>query len=205
VIDLNAVDRTMRNTQFASGEAAESYWHHLLCQISLLRRPGDNFTVPPLEAAHAWRTAFEIYTRLRDRANKPPDPARVAAVANEAAREEEWNRYLNNRALLLEYVRRDQIDENAAQYLGLLPGDLNSPTSNGPEAQKYGGRRPDWLEIAGRLETAVGQWEDMSPEERRAIPHGMAARRAEAATARLEQRLAAIETANLNQLENAHA
>jgi hypothetical protein len=193
-VDLIKADALMRNTQWLNGPTAESFWSALVGEIANLQRDGDKFTIPPMTSPYAWRGAFEIYGRLRDRAETPPDPAIIAEANRTAASEAGWNQYLADRQKILGYARSEQLSEDAAQYIGLQRGDLASPVTTDPEARmRGGGRRPDWEEIADRLSCAIARWEAMPPSERRSIPIIMAARRADAATARLEQRLAALE------------
>lgn len=194
MIDLDAANKLMRGLEFMNGPAAENLYHHLTTAIEQMRRGGDAFVVPSERHPYAWREAWQLYEGLRDRASTPPDPAVIAANNLIIATERDWNLYLVDRAKIVEYVRRGDIDEEAARYIGLRPGDLGSPVSNDPDAARWGGKRSDWAEIASRLSLAVTQWESMTRDEKREIPIRMAARRSDQATARLEQRMAEMES-----------
>jgi hypothetical protein len=198
MIDLDRINRLKTNTEWLH-PGDDNYFHHLRCEIENLRRPGDVFTVPSPHGPYAWRAAWTILEKLRAREAMPPNPAVVANAVREQNTQKVWNEYLNARTKILEYVRRGEIDEDAAQFIGLRPGDLGSPTSTDPEAARRGSKRADWWDVADRVSYAVSQWENLSREEKHTIPIVMAARRADAATARLEQRVAEFEAGRATQ------
>jgi hypothetical protein len=191
---LQKLNGLMANSYFIEGVAAVEAYRQLKTHISMLQRPFDRFELPAENEAGAWKKAWAIYEKLRNRDLEPPAPEKVAEAVRFQALEREYNQYLVDRGEILELVRRDAINEDAAQWLGLIPGDLNPPVVKSADNDCRGdGRRPDWQDVGYRLERALQRWRDTSPEQKRAIPLIMAGRRADAATKRLERRVEAFE------------
>ena len=195
MINLERMNNLMSSSEFSSGKTSDNFHRHLEGEIQRLTRPGDKVPpLPPFNAAGSWQTKWAIYEQLRERENRPPDPAVIAANQEAANIDRDWNGYLQCRMKILEYVCRDEITEDAAQYLGLKLGDLGSPTTDDPELRNRGVfRRLDWLEVAGRIERAWSKWESMSDSEKRSIPVAMKVLRAERETDQLKKRIAALE------------
>jgi hypothetical protein len=201
-IDLDAANRMMTNNQFVIGPSAENIVHHLHVAIDRLKRPGDQFELVDINVPYAWRNSWwPIFERLRERDRRPPEPVAVAASTQRANEDREWNQFVNNRVKFRYLIQRDGITEDQFAYLGLQPGDLDSPTSSDPKAMQFaGGKRLDWVEVAGRIAAAM-RWEIMDNIEKRGIPTIMKARR-------LERRIADLESQNVqrpsNRTENGH-
>jgi hypothetical protein len=196
------LNRRLSNYEYISHPADIEFFAALIRDIRKMERHGDNLTklIPEISLPHAWSRAYRIYEALKQRDEIPPDPAIAEEKARHAAREADWNRFINQRVQLLEFARQGRLDNTMALYLGLKPGDLDSPTTNDPDAVRSGGRHPDWQERASRIDDAIGAFEALSPAEKAAIPQIMSARRAEASAreareenARLADRIAELE------------
>jgi hypothetical protein len=72
--NLRKLNGLMSVSDFISGPAAEECFRTLCIEIRMLARPHDRFTLPDPCSAGAWRKAWEIYIRLRDRNAIPPSP-----------------------------------------------------------------------------------------------------------------------------------
>ena len=154
--------------------------------------------------AGAWPKAFEIYQALKALDDAPPDPAAIAPGIARAARDAEWNRYINDRELLVDLIRRDVINRQTCIYLGLVGDDLGPLTSDDPDAVRMnGGMRLDWRQVADRINLALGEWHSMTAADKAAIPQILAARRIEAANRELAKRMDALEIRDQSTAENA--
>jgi hypothetical protein len=183
---------------------ADIEFHRRLCLtiVSLAGPDSDLATrLPRATEMHAWSRAYAIYQSLLNREKRSPSPEKIAQI--DAARVMAninlwWNTYLRQRLEVFELVRRDEIDNQTALYLGLKPGDLDPPNNPDAEQSQHGfERHPQWQERASRISDALSRWRDMSATEKVAIPQVMAAR---AEIQKLQVRLASIET---NQKEHA--
>lgn len=195
MIDLKRANKMLNSLEFISGPSAENMWHHLVVEIERMRRPFDDFSMPSIAMPYAWRRAWNIYSALCNREAVPHDPD--ASEMRQAADHREWNEYLNCRAQFLEYVRRGDIDETTAQFLGLVPGDLGPVHSeNSDDIMRGLDRHPEWRGRAFRISSALGAWEGMSKEQKAAIPQAMQTRR-------LAARVAELKSWHMQQMENA--
>jgi hypothetical protein len=193
------INTAMSANLFIAGPDAEHYWHELLCKIEELRRPEDNFSLPPSNAADAWKMAFAIFERLRYRSRLPRSEEQINNALRAQEMERVYNEYLDNLAHLVTLARRDVLSKETLQYLGLREGDLASPAvvDNNTRGD---GRRPDWQEVAYRVSGARSRFERMSREEKLAIPLVMAARRSAAGLQEMQERYSALEQ-RFNELE----
>lgn len=181
-MDLETVNRRLRDQQFIKSPADREFYRVLNAKIERLRRPGDDFEPLSENAADAWNHSYQEYERRLKREQATlPDPQIAAKAARWNGTERRWAEYLEYRGQILELVRREEIGEETAKYLGLRPGDLE-PIKVEPD-----GRRPaNWEAKVDRLGEALGRWQQMSAHEKHSIPSEMRARRA-------EERLAALE------------
>jgi hypothetical protein len=183
----------MSNLEYLAGPAAENMYYHLVTAIRALADPGEELELPAWTEARAWSKAYRIYQMLQHRQKtRPPDTADPATIAFETS----WNQYLGVRHEFLAVARKEELTEDDCRYLGLIPGDLNSPTTNDQSIiMRYGvSRHPDWQARAFRINAALVRWEGMSPGQKAAIPLAMAARRAEARTKELQERISNLES-----------
>jgi hypothetical protein len=77
--------------------------------------------------------------------------------------------------MLLILKKQDQISDAELDYIGILPGDLDSPTANNPEqVAMYGfSPRPDFIAVSCRIGSALDKWRDMTEAKRSFIPYVM--------------------------------
>jgi hypothetical protein len=192
MIDLVAANRLMDGMQYLAGPASENLYNHLLMAV---RGLDDEVALPFWTEPYAWRRTYKIYRILKQRqANKPPDNAAMAAFS--AA----WSKYIQLRGEFFQLIRKDELSNTDALYLGLQPGDLDSPTTNDLDEQaRYGvARHPKWRERADRIESALAKWESMTLAERASVPEKMMALRAEAKARGLEKRLVELESRGIS-------
>ena len=105
------------------------------------------------------------YEMLRDRHLKAEQQAHVEGVKAQNY-EARWNKYLENRTTIIEGLHEKIFDTTIlADYLDLQPGDLDSPTTK--ERDRFGSnRRPNWEEVAERLDNAISYWHALSAEQK---------------------------------------
>jgi hypothetical protein len=193
MIDLAAANKLMGNLEYLAGPAAENLWHHLITAIRALADDGEDIALPAWTEPRAWAKAYRIYQMLQHRQKtRPPETPDLMMSAFAAS----WTAYIRNRLEFLQLIRRDDINNTDALFLGLKPGDLDPPTvDNADELARVGiARHPDWRDRAVRTETALGKWESMTAAQKSAIPEVMLARRAAARTKELENRLSILES-----------
>lgn len=204
--DPEVINRRLATAQFVSHPADRVYFENLVNLVrSLAQRFNRNVEglIPDVNSAGAWSRMYEVYIALKQLADVPHDPAIHQRAMAAKARDDNWNRYIHDRELFIELMRRGDIGRLASEYLGLVPGDLGPPTSNDPEVMRYGGRRLDWNDVAWRLNQALGQWHSMSKGEKASIPIVMATRRNEAAARELAKRMETLEAKDQPTTENA--
>ena len=201
------INNRLKNTQFIGGPADRAFFDDLINRIGSMaerhQRDVKRF-MPDANEAGAWPKAFEIYQALKALDDAPPDPAAIAPGIARAARDAAWNRYINDREILIDLIRRDVITRQTCIYLGLVGDDLGPPTSDDPDAVRMnGGMRLDWRQVADRINLALGEWHSMTAADKAAIPQILAARRIEAANRELAKRMDALEIRDQSTAENA--
>ena len=197
MIDLKSADKLMDGLQYLGGPASQNLFEHLVMAIRGLVDDGDEIALPSWTEPFAWRRTYKVYRILQQRqANKVPEAPDAMASAFVAS----WTNYIQHRLEFLAVARKDELTEDDFRYLGLIPGDLDSPTvDNADEVARYGiARNPNWMERAARIETALSKWGSLSAAQKAAIPQIMLARRAVARTAELEKRLVELESRSIS-------
>lgn len=201
--DHENINVRLRDQQFITHPADIEFHRRLCLTILQLAGPDSDLAnqLPRATEAHAWSRAYAIYQTLKNREKRPPSPEKLAQI--DTARvmaniDRWWNDYLRQRLEFFELVRRDEIDNRTAIYLGLQAGDLESPANEDPEQVQHGFvRHPAWQQRAMRISEALNKWRDMSKVEKIAIPQVMAARNE---NEKLKARVALLEA---NQKEHA--
>ena len=161
---VEAWNRQMGGREFLA-PAYHPAFEQLVLEIRRLARETDVLSLPDVNAAGAWASAFSIYEQLKERHLKAEQLAHVEGARVQNC-EKRWNDYLKNRETIFEGLRREIFDTRIlAEYLDLQPGDLDSPITK--EIDRFGSnRRPNWEEIAERLENALSWWHALSHEQR---------------------------------------
>jgi hypothetical protein len=188
MIDLPKVNRLMDGVEYIGGDPARgNFWNHLINEIRNLKREDEALAIPTPNEPYAWRRTYQIYRQLRAR-EKQPDPAAVEAVDHSSAIEHGWNLYVGSLSELQGLIARGEINQTAVEYLGLQSGDTGPAITNLPDSARWGGKRHDWMEVAGRVGHALERWRNMSREERAQIPFRVA-------VLRLDRRVRGLEEA----------
>jgi len=210
MIDLDRANNLMDSVEWLAGHAQERLYDELRGQMEHLRRNGDTFSVPSPAHPYAWRAAWKIFVRLREREHNSPQRMDDVFFPQTSQNYADYLRDLNEMMRLLRYKK---ITSQEAAYLGLERGDLDDvkPDDRGLIPIDA------WAGAAGRISQVLGKFQSFTDEgwaqERLKIPHAMelrrletARRRAEEKEAELEARLAALESVprtNTNETENA--
>jgi hypothetical protein len=161
------------------GEGFASHFQRLSDAIKSMLRPDDEVVVPDARQPFAWRAAWPIYERLRQRQEADSvsnAAASEATIARRAHEEESWARYLRERTELSAALQKSRIAADAMIYLELEDGDFVDPVD--PDNHFDSGKRAGWRDRAHRISHAVGKWNRLTVEQRSLIPDRVATWRA---------------------------
>jgi hypothetical protein len=137
---------------YLRGEADWNFYARLCDDIGRMARDGDNVNLPNVRELHAWRRAYAIYEKLRDREEASARLAAANIVRAPAPATANWQQYVQDRSALLGYLTPDAIER-----LGLTADDLAKLDANGP-----------WLRRAHNIARALDELKssvNLSPQE----------------------------------------
>jgi hypothetical protein len=178
-VDPEFSHRRLSTVKFISGDVDIALFEDLKSRIETLKDPDERLPSDAVQyqEADAWSKVYSWYTRLKKRAAVDRDPAATVKAENAAQTEREWNGFMHERAVFLEWLAREPISADLKAYIGLLPTDLESPVIESGDERFYGARRPDWREISSRMSSASWKLRNMSVLEKARVPDIMAGRR----------------------------
>lgn len=181
------------NAEYIGHAADRQYYGDLIREVHKLERAGDKPEIPDVNEPYAWRRLYAIYQKYKARAVIPVPASVQLAMSRQASASASWTDYIGAHADLLRLKGQGVLTPQIIEYLGLHECDLESVVSSDPEAQRYGGKHPDWMDRCARVKHAQEELQSMSRAQVAAVPTILAARRRDAETAALRERVAELE------------
>jgi hypothetical protein len=201
------LDRRLGNQQWIVHAADVNYFDHLASRVRTLMRGTDNFELPDINGAFAWKRLYAIWVSLKQRESneRAEMAAQREAQAPDVSRwrwaDHEWERYVQNLAALQEVTSRSDWPM-LKEYLRIEDDDLSDPVPSPDSPYACYGRMPHWQRTASRVSWALAKIRNMSADESMRIPAVLHQRAQEARMKALEQRLAAMESSPAAQKED---
>jgi hypothetical protein len=175
-VSHEAINKRLANKKFLSADIDLAQFEDLRLEVLRLSEEGETVPIPAPNEPEAWSKLYHVYRTLKKR-ETDSDPAATVKAENAAQTEREWNSFMHERAVFLEWLAREPISSDLKAYIGLLPTDLESPVIESGDERFYGARRPDWREISSRMSSASWKLRNMSVLEKARVPDIMAGRR----------------------------
>jgi len=141
-----------------------------------LRNPDEKIPIPNAAEPFAWARLFPVWRKLEKRrmaeANKTSE-----TVTSNAMDEMLWNEAQVRGAQFTEWLKREPIDSDMFQFLGLQSGDLDSLIIESNDERFTGVRKKNWRDIHDRRRLAFSRLSQMTTAQKMAVPGIMHSRR----------------------------
>jgi hypothetical protein len=190
-IPVDVLNRRLCSATFLSGSDLESF-QALKLEIEGLKEPDEQLAVPQPTEPMAWARTYTIYAALKKRRDKQA-AANAQAASQDASDHLLWNETVGLHAQLRDWIKREHLDADMREYLGLKEGDEGDLVVDSGNPAFGFVRRPDWRSVADRIRTASWKLRQMSNVDKSRVPDIMASRRMASAINSLSEKLNTFE------------